>query len=202
MTTVLLAAVANRADASSTVGGEDAAIRAALSRGEARSAIARCARAHGPSLTRFCQVLLASGSEADEAVQETLLAAFDGAATFRGDAPVRGWLFGIARRICARRLEVRTRQARRRTLLIEGERAPGADDALDDARREQTLRELLEELRPTEREALLLRFEGELSYREVAAATGVDEAAARQRVSRALARMRKRLAEVEAEGRR
>ena len=202
MTTVLLADVANRAEASSTEGAEDAAIRAALSRGDARSAIARCARAHGPSLTRFCQVLLASGSEADEAVQETLLAAFDGAATFRGDAPVRGWLFGIARRICARRLEVRTRQARRRTLLIEGERAPGADDALDDARREQTLRELLEELRPTEREALLLRFEGELSYREVAAATGVDEAAARQRVSRALARMRKRLAEVEAEGRR
>lgn len=196
--------VAARAEAGSTDDVEDAAIRAALSRGDARSAIARCARAHGAALTRFCGVLLASGSEADEAVQETLLAAFDGASSFRGDAPVRGWLFGIARRICARRLEVRTRQARRRTLLVGGEpQSPrGADDALDDARRERAVRDLLEELRPTEREALLLRFEGELSYREVAEATGVDEAAARQRVSRALARMRKRLGEMEAEERR
>jgi len=204
MTTVTLPGtnVAERAGASSTEDADDAAIRAALSRGDARSAIARCARAHGTGLTRFCGVLLASASEADEAVQETLLAAFDGAASFRGDAPVRGWLFGIARRICARRLEVRTRQARRRTLLVADEGTRGADEALDNARREQRLRELLDELRPTEREALLLRFEGELSYREVADATGVDEAAARQRVSRALARMRKRMTELETEGRR
>jgi len=202
MATVTLADVTEPAEASSTEDADDAAIRAALLRSDARLAVARCARAHGPSLTRFCAVLLASASEADEAVQETLLAAFDGANGFRGDAPVRGWLFGIARRICARRLEVRTRQARRRTLLIEGERARGADDALDDARRTHAIRGLLEELRPTEREALLLRFEGDLSYREIATATGVDEPAARQRVSRALARMRTRLAELEAEGRR
>lgn len=202
MTTVSLADVAERAEAGSTEGPDDAAIRAALLRGDVRSAIARCARAHGAALTRFCAVLLASASEADEVVQETLLAGFDGAASFRGDAPVRGWLFGIARRICARRLEVRTRQARRRNLLIDPEHARAADDALDDARRTQAVRRVLDELRPTEREALLLRFEGELSYREVATATGVDEANARQRVSRALARVRTRLAELELEGRR
>jgi RNA polymerase sigma-70 factor (ECF subfamily) len=36
----------------------------------------------------------------------------------------------------------------------------------------------------------LLRYEAGLSYREVGEACGVDEAAARKRVSRALARLR------------
>jgi len=173
---------------------DEVAIRAALSRGDARSAIARCARVYGPALGRFSHALLASAGEAEEAVQETLLAAFDSASQFRGDAPVRGWLFGIARRICARRLEVRTRQARRRAMLVSSEEAAsGADEALDEARRGHVVRRALAELRPTEREALLLRYEGELSYREVAEASGIDEAAARQRVSRALAKVRSML---------
>jgi len=45
-------------------------------------------------------------------------------------------------------------------------------------------------VRPTEREALLLRYGAELSFREVGEAVGVDEATARKRVSRALARLR------------
>jgi RNA polymerase sigma-70 factor, ECF subfamily len=170
-------------------------VAAALKRGEYRDAIARCAREHAVALTRFCTALLGSPSEADEAVQETLLAAYDGASAFRNDAPVRGWLFGIARRLCARRLEIRTRQTRRRAMLVTNETAAGPDQALEDAQRGDAVRRAVEELRPTEREALLLRYDAELSYREVAEATGVDEAAARQRVSRALARVRARLAE-------
>ncbi|MBI2395876.1 MAG: sigma-70 family RNA polymerase sigma factor [Deltaproteobacteria bacterium] len=179
-----------------TEGADEAAIRASLGRGDARGAIARCARAYGAALGRFCAALVGNPGEADEAVQETLLAAFDGAAQFRGDAPVRGWLFGIARRMCARRLEVRTRQARRRVLLVgAGEAGRPVDEALDEARRGHAVRAALDELRPTEREALLLRYEAELSYREVAEATGIDEAAARQRVSRALARIRAKVEE-------
>lgn len=177
---------------------EDSTIRAALAKGDARTAIARCARVYGTAIGRFCMALLGSRSEAEEAVQETLLAAFDAAATFRGEAPVRGWLFGIARRICARRLEVRTRQARRRVMMVEDGASSGADEALDHARRGEVVRRALADLRPTEREALLLRYEAELSYREVAEASGIDEAAARQRVSRALAKVR---AEVERVGR-
>lgn len=170
-------------------------VAAALARGDHREAIARCARLHAVGLTRFCNALLLSAGEADEAVQETLLAAFDSVGTYRGDGPVRGWLFGIARRICARRLEVRTRQARRRTLLVENESAARPDESFERAERGQAVRAALAELRPTEREALLLRYDGELSYSEVAVATGVDEAAARQRVSRALAKIRARLVE-------
>lgn len=182
--------------AAPTVPSEDTDIvAAAMARGEYRDAIARCARDHAVALTRFCYALLATRGEADEAVQETLLAAFDGAASYRNDAPVRGWLFGIARRVCARRLEIRTRQARRRPMLLTNETAPRPDDAFESAERGRAVRVAVDELKPTEREALLLRYDAELSYREVAEATGVDEAAVRQRVSRALARVRARLSE-------
>jgi len=65
-----------------------------------------------------------------------------------------------------------------------------ADDLLEVRRRAERARELLERVRPTEREALLLRYTGELSFREVGEAVGIDEATARKRVSRALARLR------------
>ena len=45
------------------------------------------------------------------------------------------------------------------------------------------------DVRPTEREALLLRYVGALSLGDVAAAAGIDETTARTRLSRGLASM-------------
>ena len=52
------------------------------------------------------------------------------------------------------------------------------------------VRAALERLKPSERDAVVLRYDGGLAYREIGEACGIDEAAARKRVSRALARMR------------
>ncbi len=173
---------------------DEAEILALLARGEARRAIALCARIIGPSIGRLCFAMLGEQAEADEALQETLLAAYDGAAAFRAEGSVRAWLYGIARRTCARRIEIRTRQARRKTLLAAGDGPePAADQQLDEARRGAAVRRALEALRPTEREAVLLRYGSELSFREVASACGIAEDAARQRVSRALAKLREKL---------
>jgi RNA polymerase sigma-70 factor (ECF subfamily) len=135
---------------------------------------------------RLCMALLGSQSEADDAVQETLLAAHASFEGFRGEGSLRAWLFGIARRRCARMLERRVvgkateEEADLRT----------ADELLEVRRRAETARALLEQVRPTEREALVLRYAGELSFREVGEASGIDEATARKRVSRGLARLR------------
>ena len=50
-------------------------------------------------------------------------------------------------------------------------------------------------VKPSEREAVVLRFEADLSFKEVAVACGIDEAAARKRVSRALAKLRVEIGE-------
>jgi RNA polymerase sigma-70 factor (ECF subfamily) len=61
--------------------------------------------------------------------------------------------------------------------------------------RAERARAALAKLKPSEREAVVLRFEAGLSFRELAIACGVDEAAARKRVSRALSRLREELGE-------
>ncbi len=171
-------------------------IAEAIARGDHRAALADCARAHGSALGRLCMTWLGSQAEADEAVQEILLAAYDAMATYRGDASVRAWLYGIARHHCARRAETRQRRdAKLRLVHSEGDTAPGADSLLAVRRRAERLRYALDALKPSERDALVLRFEAELSFREVADACGIDEAAARKRVGRALEHLRAALPE-------
>lgn len=158
--------------------------------GKPREALALCAREHGSAVGRFCMALLGDQAEAEEVLQESLLAAFDGFDGLRGDA-VRPWLYGIARRMCARRLAKRARRAGRLRLIHDAEgAAEGADELLERRQRAATVRAGLEELKPSDREALLLRYEAGLSYREVGDIQSIDEATARKRASRALARLR------------
>jgi RNA polymerase sigma-70 factor (ECF subfamily) len=178
---------ASGAGAATKPAENDADIVRALEKGDRRTALTLCARRHGSSIGRLCMALLGSQSEADDATQETLLAAhaaFDG---FRGEGSLRAWLFGIARRRCARVLERRGGQKPVREEAVDGRTA---DELLDARRRAESARALLLQVRPTEREALLLRYTAELSFREVGEASGVDEATARKRVSRGLARLR------------
>jgi RNA polymerase sigma-70 factor (ECF subfamily) len=170
-------------------------VQALIQSGAHREAAAECARRHGASLGRLCMAMLGSQAEAEEALQDTLLAAHDAMASFRGEGTVRAWLFGIARHVCARRVERRaTRERRLRLVETEGNAAL-PDQIVEARRRAASVREALERLSPTERETLLLRFEAELSFREIAQACGIDEATARKRASRALARLRSVLPE-------
>lgn len=148
---------------------------------------------HAHAIGRVCMALLGSRSEAEDALQETLVAALDGLDGFRGDGSLRAWLLSIARRRSARRLESRSRE---RELTQQAE-APHPDLSAEQQSLARQARALLAELRPSEREALVLRFDAGLSFREVAEACGIDEAAARKRVSRGLSRLRSLMGEDE-----
>ena len=167
--------------------------------GSYREAAALCARTHGAVLGRLCMALLGRQADAEEALQETLLQAYRAMPGYRADGPVRAWLFGIARRVCARRLEARVTGARRLQLVHDADRPSALPDALvEAAHRAATVRGALGRLTPTEREAVLLRYEADLSFREVGLACGIDEATARKRCSRGLDRLRSILVEEEA----
>jgi RNA polymerase sigma-70 factor, ECF subfamily len=165
-------------------------IAALISGGQHRDAVAACARTHGPILGRLAMALLGSQADADEAVQEALLRAHRGMATFRGEGSVKAWLCGIARHVCAHVLE--TRRRGRELLEVVPSDAEGRDE-LAARMRARAVRAALAELKPSEREALVLRYVADLSHREIAEACDVDEAAARKRVSRALVRLREAL---------
>ena len=183
-------------EAFATLMTEPDPIAEAVRRGAHREAVELSARIHGPTLARFCMSLLGDAAEAEETAQEALIAAYDAFPSYRGEGSVRGFLFGIARRLCAKKLAKRGRRERRLQLVHDA--TPGATtppEVLARRRRAQRVRDALESLRPSEREAVLLRYQGELSYRDIAAQMAVDEAAARKRVSRALGKLRNLLGE-------
>jgi len=173
-----------------TQGSEDPITRRILE-GDYRDAIAMCAREHGAAIGRLCMAMLGSQAEAEETVQETLITAHGALASYRGEGSVRAWLFGIARRLCARRIETRVRRDRKLRLVHDATADAGQpDDVVERRRRARRVRAALEELKPSERDVVVLRYESGLSYREIAEAVGIDEAAARKRTSRALGRLR------------
>lgn len=168
----------------------DEPVVSAVRAGRIRDAVGLCAREHGAPVGRFCMALLGSQAEAEEAAQETLLASAAALPNFRGECSVRGFLFGIARNVCAKRLATRSRRDRRLALVHDAEGPEGPHDLAVRRAEAHRVRVALEALRPSEREALLLRYEAEVSYAEMGMVLGIDEAAARQRTGRALARLR------------
>lgn len=155
--------------------------------GRHRDALAACARTHGRILGRLCMALLGSQADADEATQETLLRAHRAMASYRAEGSIKAWLCGIARHVCAHMLETRRKQ---RELLEVVPLESEARDVFQTRRRARAIRDGLAKLKPTEREALVLRYVGDLSHREIALACNLDEPTARKRISRALARLR------------
>jgi len=172
----------------------DTEVATLLLSGDAHGAIAIAAREWGAAIGRLCFLLLGSQSEADEAAQETMLAAYHAAYSYRAEGTPRAWFLGIARRICQQRSAARLRQSRRLTMLIDRDlHGPDASVLHDTAERDAEVRAALEGLAPSDRELLVLRYDAEQSFREIAVSLGIDEAAARKRVGRALVRLRSRM---------
>jgi RNA polymerase sigma-70 factor, ECF subfamily len=167
-----------------------------ISQGDYKDAMGRCARAYSAPLGRLCMALTGSQAEAEELVQETLIAAYDAFPSFRFEGSVRSWLYGIARRICGRHNEMKNRRQAKLRLVHDTGKGLDTTELAIERERAIKARTALSALKPSEREAVVLRYDAGLSFREVAEACGVDEAAARKRVSRALVRLRESLADV------
>jgi RNA polymerase sigma-70 factor (ECF subfamily) len=71
------------------------------------AALSELYRRHGPALFGYLLRLCRDRMLAEEILQDTLLAVWRGADTFRARASVRSWLFGIARRQAHQRLRLR-----------------------------------------------------------------------------------------------
>src|SRR3954453_6668607 len=139
--------------------------------------------------------------DADDCFQETFIAALRAYPRLRGDSNLRGWLFTIAHHKALDSHRARNRRAVPMDELPETVGEPlmnGGEPELWTGRGAQRLTNggepelwrAVGALPVKQRAAVLLRFAGDLAYREIGDATGTTEEAARRNVHEGLKKLR------------
>ncbi|HWX75226.1 MAG TPA: sigma-70 family RNA polymerase sigma factor [Solirubrobacteraceae bacterium] len=124
--------------------------------------------------------------EADDCFQETFIAALRAYPRVRADSNLRAWVLTIAHR---KALDAHRARARRAvpvadTAAVDGRAAGGAEV------RDEELWRAVGELPPKQRSAVALRYVADLPHRDIAAAIGCSEEAARRSLHEGLTRLR------------
>jgi RNA polymerase sigma-70 factor, ECF subfamily len=146
----------------------DAALLRRIGQGD-EDAMAVFYREHGRVV--FAQVLLVTGERvlAEEIVQDTMLAVWRGAGSFRGESSVRSWVIAIARRQTRDRLRGRRLRVVDEAFLADRPSSgPGPEVTALDRAELAEVRDAIRELAPAHREVLGLAFGSGLSLPEVA----------------------------------
>lgn len=162
-----------------------------------RSAFDHLVARHGGALHLFARRRCGTLRDAEDALQEGLLAAWRGAAGFRGEASVRTWLFQVVLHACRRRARRRAGEPERHEGLEEATELPAEESATDSrvaARQEaRALAQALAGLPEEAREVLLLRDVEGLSGDEAAQVLGLGLAAMKSRLHRARLELKERV---------
>ena len=160
-----------------------------------RQALADLYLCYRTSLFQYLLQFTSDRGLAEELLQDTFMAVWKGASSFQSRSRVRAWLFGIARRRACKKLRYPD--------------PPLADvtdlelRANDDAEPESVLSRKLacddlvaamNQLAPTHREVLLLIFEYQLSYQEIADVLQAPIGTVKSRLSNAKRALRALLA--------
>src|SRR5262245_51464646 len=149
--------------------------------------------AHGPFLRGLARALLLDAALAEDAVQETWVAALRRGPRWGSDP--RPWLVAVTRNLA---LRIRRGEGRRALRERAAARAEGLPSTAEIVEREAARREVVEAVLALEepcRSAVLLRYLEELPLRQVARRLGVPVETARTRIKRGLARLRTALDE-------
>ena len=155
-----------------------------------------------PGLCRFLECLL--GGHGRAAAQDLAQEAFlrlhrTGLQSLPGDE-ARFWLYRVARNLALN--ELKQRQVRHRlfnkVVDLFRARAPGPEEELERAERQEIVLEMLQSLPEHQRSALLLREQEGMNYQEIAGVLNVSESKVKVDIFRARATLRNRWAEHEA----
>jgi RNA polymerase sigma-70 factor, ECF subfamily len=165
---------------------DDAALLRRVAGGD-RDALGALYRRHAHVV--LAQIRLAVGEPglSEEILQDTMLAVWRGAGSFRGVSQVRSWIIAIALR------QARDRLRRRRVAVVADESVLSRQAAVDPGPEEQVLEraelavvaEAIRSLRPGHREVLGLVFGADLTLADAAEVLGVPVGTVKSRLAAA-----------------
>jgi len=149
-------------------------------------------------LVRYLISLLGRREPVDDLVQETWLRVLERGRSYDGQSRFEPWLFAIARNLAIDTMR------KRRVFSLDSSDGPeqdvethspasGAPSPFEQAARTedaQRLAQSLQTLEPIYREALVLRFQEELSLQEIAVVVGAPVSTVSSRIQRGLAALR------------
>ena len=166
---------------------DDRALLAAHLNGD-REAFGRLVRRHQDRLWAVALRTLGDREEAADALQDALLAAYRGAARFRGDAAVTTWLHRIVVNAC---LDRARRRAVRPTVPLaeQGGAEPAVSDRTAEKETSLAVHAALAELPVEQRAALVLVDLHGFSVAEAAEILGIAEGTVKSRCSRGRAKL-------------
>jgi RNA polymerase sigma-70 factor (ECF subfamily) len=150
-----------------------------------------------PLLRQICRARLRDATEAEDAVQDTLLTIHRARASYDASRPFRPWLVAITERRALDRIRARGRRSGREAVLdlAADLAAPtgSADAAIDADCAAAKLRDAVQDLPQSQRTALGLTKLQDMSLQEASARSGMSVGAIKVATHRAVQTLRRRL---------
>ena len=166
---------------------QDAQLLAGL-RERQPNALAATVQRYGAALMRAAFLYLRDAHSAEDAVQETFLAAWDAAGRAGPGTSLRPWLLGILANRCHK--HIRSARRRRQREDVAAGMAAGNAKAAQDGEELAALQDALDRLDGHHRAVVILRFWQGLSIEETAAALKVPPGTVKSRCHVAVQRLR------------
>jgi RNA polymerase sigma-70 factor (ECF subfamily) len=163
------------------------------------TAIAQLIQEHQLGVFRLALSVLNDPSEANEAAQDTFIAALNGLRSYREKSSFKAWLYTIA--LNTSRSRLRKRKARERLqhsltaiFHVQAQRPPTLEDVIVGNEEDAALWKALEKLGEKHRLPIVLRYYHDLSVSEIANILKIKEGTVHSRLSIARERLRAELA--------
>lgn len=165
--------------------------------GDAR-AIEQLVSTYRPAIFRLALSILDDAAEADEAAQDTFVAALRALARYRGEAAFTTWLYAIALNVCRGRLRQRRSRGRlvdrlRHWLRHEPPAAPPPEAQVAAGEAHAALAAAVQALPEPQRLVVVLRYYHDLRLTEIAKLLRVTERTVHNRLHAAHEALRERM---------
>jgi len=145
---------------------------------------------HAGACIRYATRMLGERSDAEDAAQESFLRAHRALSSYDARLPFRTWLFAILINRCRTAMAQRARRQQRFILDHDALQSAPTEGEQQAAELRDEIEWAVAQLPVEQREAFLLRHVEELSYDEMATATGLGVSALKMRVKRACERLK------------